>query len=115
MPFLRVLTNAEITGGSDQFAEKAAQLVASELGKSISFVVVTVKQNRTMSFGGKIDNYGVLAYMDSIGFGNHKASLANKLTDFFLENIPTADRGNINIVFKDMPPSDVAIGGNLMG
>ena len=115
MPFLRVLTNAEITGGSDQFVENAAQLIASELGKPISYVIVTVKQNSTMSFGGKIDNHGVLAYMDSIGFNGKKASLANKLTDFFLENIPSAGRGNINIVFHDMSAADVAIGGNLMG
>ena len=115
MPFLRVLTNAEINGGADQFAEKAARLIASELGKPISYVVVTVKQNRTMSFGGKTDNHGVLAYMDSIGFNGKKDSLANKLTDFFLENIPSAGRDNINIVFRDVPASDVAIGGNLMG
>ena len=115
MPFLRVLTNAEISGGPDQLAEKAARLIADELGKPISYVVVTIKQNRTMSFGGKIDNYGVLAYVDSIGFGSKKATLARKLTDFFIDNMPTVSPNNINIVLNDMPPADVAIGGNLMG
>ena len=115
MPFLRVLTNAEVTTTADRLAEQAAELIAAELGKPISYVVVTVKQNRTMSFGGKVSNTGVLAYMDSIGFGNHKASLAQKLTDFFATEIPGVGLRNINIVFNDMPAEDVAIGGNLMG
>ena len=115
MPFLRVLTNAELKTSADNLAEKAAELIAGELGKPISYVVVTIKQNRTMSFGGKVSNSGVLAYMDSIGFGNHKATLAQKLTDFFMTEMADVPLRNINIVFNDMPAEDVAIGGSLLG
>ena len=115
MPFLRVLTNAEIKGGADKVAENAAEMIATELGKPISYVVVTVKQNRTMSFGGKVSNLGVLAYMDSIGFGNHKEALAQQLTEYFVAQMEGVSARNVNIVFNDMPAEDVAIGGSLMG
>ena len=115
MPFLRVLTNAELRTSADSLAEKAAGLIADELNKPISYVVVTIKQNRTMSFGGKVSNTGVLAYMDSIGFGNHKATLAQKLTDFFMTETSGIDLNNIDIVFNDLPAEDVSIGGSLLG
>jgi len=115
MPFLRVLTNSKISISTDELAEKASELIAEELHKPIDYVVVTIKQNRDMYFGDDKEIKGVLAYMDSIGFGGQKASLARKLTDLFLDNMPSVSPQNVNITFYDMPASDVAIGGNLMG
>ena len=51
MPFLRVLTNSKISISTDDFAEKASELIAEELHKPIYYVVVTIKQNRDMYFG----------------------------------------------------------------
>ncbi len=115
MPFLRVYTNAELTVNHEKFVEQAAEMVAAELGKPIGYVVVALGRPQKMSFGGKCGNAGVLAYMDSIGFGGHKESLAQKLNDFFEHSFAGVEARNINIVLTDMPAADVAIGGSLLG
>lgn len=115
MPFLRIYTNAELNITNDEFVDKAAELVAAELGKPIGYVVVALGRPQNMSFGGKTENLGALAYMDSIGFGSHKNTLVQKLTDYFLKNLKGVAAHNVNIVLTDMPASAVAIGGNLLG
>lgn len=115
MPFLRVYTNAELMVDDDKFVEQAAELIAEELGKPIGYVVVALGHPKKMSFGGKCSNNGVLAYMDSIGFGNHKESLVKKLNIYFEQSFHGVEAHNINIVLTDMAAADVAIGGNLLG
>lgn len=115
MPFLRVYTNAKSVISHEEFVEKAAELVAKKLGKPLGYVVVVLGHPQAISFGGKCSSKGVLAYMDSIGFGNHKADLAQNLTDFFKQNLADVDDCNINISFTDMPASNVSIAGNLLG
>ena len=115
MPFLRVYTNAELTVKHEEFVERAAEMVAAELGKPVGYVVVALGRPQKMSFGGKCDNAGVLAYMDSIGFGSHKAALVKKLNDFFERSFAGVAARNINIVLTNMPAADVAIGGSLLG
>lgn len=115
MPFLRVYTNAELTIGHDEFVERAAELVAGELGKPVGYVVAALGCPQKMSFGGKCANAGVLAYLDSIGFGGRKESLIKKLNAFFEQSFVGVEARNINIVLTDLPASGVAIGGSLFG
>lgn len=114
MPFLTINSNAKLAQEQiDNLVVEGAELVASELHKPISYVIVDYRYNPNMSFGGKKENIGVLAEMKSIGFGN-KAGLAKILTEFLYDRLK-ADLHNINIEFVDMPASTVAIGGNLLG
>lgn len=57
MPFLIVHTNAEIkTRDKVRFVEDAAALVASELHKPISYVVVNYNYNPNMSLAAVPEN-----------------------------------------------------------
>ena len=115
MPFLIVHTNAEIkTRDKVRFVEDAAALVASELHKPISYVVVNYNYNPNMSFGGSTGKYGALVEMKSIGFGN-KSGLAKILTEFLNDRLEGLDLHRVNIEFVDMPASSLAIGGSLLG
>lgn len=115
MPFLIVHTNAEIkTRDKVRFVEDAAALVASELHKPISYVVVNYNYNPNMSFGGSTGKYGALVEMKSIGFGN-KSGLAKILAEFLNDRLEGLDLHSVNIEFVDMPASSLAIGGSLLG
>ena len=115
MPFLKVCTNAELKISKDEFIEKVAEMVATELGKPIGYVVVLLNKNDNMSFGGMFANKGILSYIESIGFGSKKEVLVSKLTDYFVSSFTGVEMRNINIVAIDMPASIVAIGGNFLG
>jgi len=115
MPFLRVYSNAELTMEHEAFVEQAAALVAGELGKPIGYVVAALGRPQKMSFGGKCGNAGVLAYLDSIGFGSRKETVVKKLNAFFEKAFVGVEAHNVNIVLTDMSASDVAIGGSLLG
>ena len=71
MPFLIVHTNAKLKDNNpEQFVEDAANLVAQELHKPISYVVASYDYNAAMSFGGSAQKHGALVEMKSIGFGD---------------------------------------------
>ena len=112
MPFLTVHTNAKVEN-TDAFLQEAAEFVASELRKPISYVIVSLDAGAGMIFGGKPEIKSALVEMKSIGFGN-KSDLAVKLTNF-LEQKLKLDRSHINIHFINMPGADLSIGGNLLG
>ena len=115
MPFLRVYTNAKLRDdNSSQFVERAAELLAEELGKPISYIVVNLTQNSSMSFAGKSDMKGILAYVESVGFKN-KENLIKLLTEFLYERFENVELNNINIETVSLLASDVAIGGRLLG
>lgn len=114
MPFLTVNTNAKLAPEEvDALLSAGAELIASELHKPVSYVVVNYNGGASMSFGGNPQTIGVLAEMKSIGFGD-KRSLAKLLTEFLYDRLH-ADLNNINIQFVDMPGADVAIGGRTFG
>ena len=115
MPFFIVNTNAPLkTANAKAFVEDAATLIASELHKPISYVVVQYNYNPYISFGGYTENYGALAQIKSIGFSN-KNNLAKLLTEFLYDRLENVELANINIEFVDMPASTLSIGGHLMG
>lgn len=115
MPFLIVHTNAKLKDNNpEQFVEDVANLVAQELHKPISYVVVNYNYNPNMSFGGSTGKYGALVEMKSIGFGN-KSGLAKILAEFLNDRLEGLDLHSVNIEFVDMPASSLAIGGSLLG
>lgn len=115
MPFLRVYSNAPLKdNNAPQFAERAAELIANKLGKPIGYVVVSLEQSGTMSFGGSTKNNGVLAYLESIGF-NDKAGLVKLLTEFCYERFEGVELSNINFVTTSLSAHEVAIAGRALG
>lgn len=112
MPFLTIHCNAKVQD-TKAFLAEAADFVAAELHKPMSYVIVTLNSNLEMLFGGDENIKSALVEMKSIGFGD-KAALAVKLTDF-LEARLDLDKRYINIHFIDMPAANLSIGGNLLG
>ncbi len=112
MPFLTIHTNCKVQN-SEMFLQDAAQFVASELHKPISFVIVTLDYQPQMIFGGDKEIKSALVEMKSIGFADKK-SLAKKLTDFLAKEIDAKERF-VNIYFIDMPAQDLSINGSLLG
>ncbi len=114
MPYLTIETNAS-TPVTAEMLEEAAALVATTLGKPVSYVITRIESAKPMSFGGKADNPGALIEMESIGYpSGKKAELAQKLTDFSVRHFH-AEPMFVGIHFADMKPDEVSHGGNLMG
>lgn len=111
MPFLTIYTNSDVE--DKQIAVDAANLVATQLGKPLRYVVANVVYNADMSFDGNNQTKGALIEMKSIGFGD-KNSLAKQLTDL-VANRMNVEPSFVNIWFVDMPANTVAIGGRLLG
>ena len=112
MPFLTIHTNCK-PQNTEIFLQDAAQVVAAELHKPISYVIVTFDYQPQMIFGGDKEIKSALVEMKSIGFADEK-SLAQKLTNFLARELD-AEVDFINIHFIDMPAKDLSIGGNLLG
>lgn len=116
MPFLHVYTNAELKDkNAAEFCERAAELLSDALGKPISYIVVNLRQNSAMSFGGSAAAKGALVYLQSIGFGGRKADVTKLLTEFLSDRLEDLDLPDINIVTTDLAASDVAAGGRFFG
>lgn len=112
MPFLTIHSNCK-PENTEIFLQDAAQFVASELHKPISYVIVTFDYQPQMIFGGNQDINSALVEVKSIGFADKK-TLAKNLTDFLAKTL-NADADYVNIHFIDMPAKDLSIGGNLLG
>lgn len=112
MPFLTIHTNTEVED-SEAFLKEAAQFVASELHKPISYVIVSLDYNPQMIFGGNPQIKSALVDMQSIGFAN-KADWAEKLTDFLAVKL-LLDKSSLNILFTNIAGADLSIGGNMLG
>ena len=112
MPFLTIHSNCK-PQNIELFLQDAAQFVASELHKPISYVIVTFDYQPQMIFGGDKEIKSALVEMKSIGFADKK-SLAQNLNDFLAKELD-AEADFINIHFIDMSVKDLSIGGNLLG
>ncbi len=111
MPYLTIDTNAKIKVNADML-EDAVSLVAETLGKPKSYVIVKINVNKDLIAGETVDNVGALIEMKSIGFGDKKAVLAQKLTDFAVQHFGAEGR-YVGIHFVDMPANNVAQNGML--
>lgn len=115
MPFLTIYTNAELKDqNSSEFLGRASALVAEELHKPKSYVIVNLIRNPDMAFNGSSQYKGALVEMKSIGFGDKK-HLAKLLTEFLFDRLQDIELSKINVELVDMPAATVAIGGSLLG
>lgn len=115
MPFFTIHTNAKLKHNTEkEFLEAAADLIAQELNKPKSYIVVTLDYDPKICFGGSMEIKGVLADLRSIGFSN-KSGLAKLLAEFLFDRLEKLDLNAINIQFIDISPKDLAIGGTLLG
>lgn len=112
MPFLTIHTNREVKD-SNAFLKEAAQFVAAELHKPISYVIVILDYNPQMIFGGNPDVKSALVDMQSIGFAN-KGDWAAKLTDFLATKLQL-EKSSLNILFTNISGADLSIGGSMLG
>ncbi|WP_319760252.1 phenylpyruvate tautomerase MIF-related protein [Maridesulfovibrio sp.] len=98
MPFIRVETNVDVTG--EDFTAGISKLIAGNLGKPESFVMVCVHSGLKMSFGGKFDPCALLT-LKSLGLqASQCKELSSALTGFMGEKLGiSADR--IYIEFAD--------------
>ena len=94
--------------------EEASGLVASTLNKPENYVIVKINAGKAMACGGHAHRLGALIEMKSVGYGDKKAELAKKLTDFAVKYFK-AEGPLVGIHFVDMPPANVAHNGRLMG
>ncbi len=111
MPYLTIDTNAKIKV-SAEILEDAVSLVSETLGKPKNYVIVKINTDKDLIAGETIENIGALIEMKSIGFGDKKALLAQKLTDFAVQRFGAEGR-YVGIHFLDMPANDVAHNGML--
>ncbi len=105
MPYLKIQTNQNILSSVEQtLLREASALVASELGKPESYVMVNIDPTRPMLFAGTDDP---AAYMElkSIGLaGSQTKKLSSALCNLIHNklDIPTE---RIYIEFADAPRS----------
>jgi len=111
MPYLTIDTNAKVKVSAEML-EDAVSLVAETLGKPKSYVIVQINTGKDLIAGEAVENVGALIEMKSVGFGNKKAELAQKLTDFAVQRLGVEGR-YVGIHFLDMPANDVAQNGML--
>ncbi len=105
MPYLKIQTNQDIESSTEQaLLQQASALVASELGKPESYVMINIEPTRPMLFAGSNEPTAYLE-LKSIGLAESQTKgLSAALCDLINEktNIPT-DR--IYIEFTDAPRS----------
>ena len=83
MPYLKIQTNQTVTPDQAQaLINKASKLVASELGKPESYVMVKVSADHTLIFGGSNEPAAYLQ-LKSLGLPeNRTAEYSEKLCAF---------------------------------
>ncbi len=103
MPYLSIQTNTDITVETrDTLLQQASQLVAQQLGKPESYVMVAIQPNSSMLFAG---SDAPLAYLElkSIGLPEAKtADISASLCDLMQTHLGIS-RERIYIEFADAP------------
>lgn len=101
MPYLLIQTNQEIDPGVQQaLLKKASSLVAEELGKPETYVMVSMDPPRPMLFAGSDEPTAYLE-LKSIGLPTSATTqLSNALCKMVSENL-SIDQNRVYIEFAD--------------
>lgn len=101
MPHLRILTNKHLSGYKlEETISAASKLVSEHLGKDEAYVMVTIQDEETMSFGGTTAPAAYI-HLESIGFKEKPSDLAPVLCAFAEQHLGVpADRTYVN--FEDL-------------
>ena len=113
MPFIIVNTNADVKVSEDMLND-FSDVAAHVLGKQKNYISVMINTKQKMLFGDSLQNVGALIEFKSIGFGNKRPVLAEKLKKLAMDYFG-AQGLFVGIEFVDMKPCDVSHDGKLMG
>ncbi|MCF6207898.1 MAG: phenylpyruvate tautomerase MIF-related protein [Ghiorsea sp.] len=108
MPVLSIQTNAEVAN-KEAFLKTASALVANELSKPESYVMIHLSDNQNMSFAGTTEP---LAYVElkSLGLTSGQTASLSKHICNFLNKELSIDASRIYIEFS--APERVMFGWN---
>ncbi|BFZ18563.1 hypothetical protein BsWGS_21602 [Bradybaena similaris] len=115
MPTFSIATNLKREQIPDDFISEVSKLIASELGKPESYVLIQVNPDQLMSFGGSEEPCANIS-LSSIGVvgPDKNKKLAPKLSKFIEQNLGIKqNRFYINIF--DTPRSDCVWNGSTFG
>lgn len=113
MPFITIDTNAEVKVTPDMLNELGA-MAAEVLSKPRDYVTVKINSGKQMMFGPSMGNIGALVEFKSIGYGDKKPVLAEKIKEFAVTRF-NAEGLYVGIHFVDMPAANASHDGKLMG
>ena len=105
MPYLMIQTNQTIdAAGGKSLLTKASKLVASELGKPESYVMVALEDKTPMLFAG---DEAPLAYLElkSIGLPENKTTTLSAALCGLMEETIGVSKDRVYIEFADAPRS----------
>lgn len=100
MPYLRIETNVELTEKENEFISELSKFTAEMVGKPEAYVMISVHDGLSMSFGGSADP-AALVTLKSLGLqAGQCAAFSEKICEFLTEKLEVA--GNrIYIEFAD--------------
>lgn len=113
MPYVTIDTNAKIKA-SDAMLEELVDIVSETLGKPKVYIIAKINTSKDMICGDNIENIGALIEMKSVGFGDKKVLLTQRLTEFVKQHLG-AEGKYVGIHLVDMPAANVAHNGTLLG
>ncbi len=103
MPFLKISTNVDVNAEKQNtLLQETSRLLATETGKPESYVMVELKTNAAMLFGG---NSQPLAYLECKSIGLSKTqtnALSAKLPELLNQHLNVA-KNRIYIEFSNCP------------
>jgi len=103
VPFLRIQTNKPLPeAGARDLAAKASRLVAAQLGKPESYVMISVENNPAMTFAGTDEPLAFLE-LKSIGLPESSTADASRALCQLICDETAIDSARIYIEFTDAP------------
>ena len=101
MPHLRIQTNVKLQAENrKQLFSLASSLVAKELSKPESYVMVSIHDGADMQFGGNSEPLAY-AHLESLGFAKSPADITPILTQLLQEQLQV-DPSRMFIRFDDI-------------
>ena len=113
MPFIVVNTNADVKVSEDMLND-FSDVAVKVLGKQKNYVSVLINTKQNMLFGDSLQNIGALIEFKSIGLGDKREVLAEKLKNLAMDYFD-AQGLFVGIEFVDMSAQNVSHDGKLMG
>lgn len=113
MPFVIVNTNADVKV-SEEMLNDFSNVAVKVLGKQKNYISVLINTKQNMLFGDSLQNIGALIEFKSIGFGDKRTVLAEKIKELAVKYFD-AQGLFVGIEFVDMSAQNVSHDGKLMG
>ncbi len=112
MPFIVINTNADVKV-SEEMLNDFSNLAVEVLGKQKNYISVMINTKQKILFGDSLQNIGALIEFKSIGFGDKRLVLAEKIKELAIRYFD-AQGLFVGIEFVDMSAQNVSHDGKLM-